>query len=191
VKKLVLAALLVVVVAALAGGSYAVARGGGNGGGFSARLDGWQEVPSQVTSGDGSFQARVIRVEGDLAIEYVLRYEDLEGPAGAAHIHIGSKHENGAVSAFLCGGGGEDPCPPTEGEVDGVILRSEVSPGGSSTAQGVGPGEIEDLIRAMRRGETYANVHTFGGPPPRAPGGEIRGQIRRGGGHGMGDHDDD
>jgi hypothetical protein len=187
VKRLVLAALLVVVVAALAGGSYAVARGDGSGSRFSARLDGWQEAPSQVTSGDGSFRARVTRVGGDLAIQYVLRYEDLEGPAGAAHIHIGSKHENGAVSAFLCGGN-EAPCPPTEGEVEGVILRGEVSPGGSSTGQGVAPGEIEDLIRAMRRGETYANVHTFGGPPPRAPGGEIRGQIRRGFGHG-GDDD--
>jgi hypothetical protein len=40
--------------------------------------------------------------------------------------------------------------------------------------QGIGPGEFRELIRAMRAGATYANVHTV-----KYPGGEIRGQIRR------------
>ena len=38
--------------------------------------------------------------------------------------------------------------------------------------QGLAPGEFDELVRAMRAGATYANVHTT-----LVPGGEIRGQI--------------
>jgi hypothetical protein len=44
----------------------------------------------------------------------------------------------------------------------------------SGAGQGVEPGNFADLLRAMRKGESYANLHTS----PRAPGGEIRGQIK-------------
>ncbi len=40
--------------------------------------------------------------------------------------------------------------------------------------QGISPGEFDELLRAMRRGATYANVHSTG-----FPGGEIRGKIER------------
>ena len=181
-KKLVLGAVLSALVAALAGGAYALAGGSGGGGGFGARLDGWQEVPSQVRPGEGRFRARVISVAGEPAIEFVLRYSGLEADATAAHIHIGSRHENGGVSAFLCGpqpdAGDKPVCPARAGEVRGVIDRPDVV---GPAAQGVAAQEIEDLIRALRHGETYANVHTAA-----APGGEIRGQIRHGLGHGFG-----
>ena len=36
----------------------------------------------------------------------------------------------------------------------------------------MGPGEFGELVRAMRAGATYVNVHTN-----LSPGGEIRGQI--------------
>jgi hypothetical protein len=42
--------------------------------------------------------------------------------------------------------------------------------------QGIDPGEFDELVRAMRAGVTYANVHTT-----RFGGGEIRGQIKAGG----------
>ena len=167
-KRIVLAGLLVAVVTALAGGSYALARGD-RGGGFHARLDGWQEVPSQVTTGHGRFRAKVV---GE-AIEYRLAYEGLEGDALAAHIHIGSRHENGNISAFLCGGGGKPACPARAGEVTGVIAPTDVT---GPASQGVEPANMSDLLRALRRGETYVNVHT----DQRAPGGEIRGQIHGG-----------
>lgn len=186
-RKIVLAALLGAVVTALASGSFAIARGGGGDRGtFDTKLNGWQEVPSQVRMGEGRFHARVIRLAGEPALEYVLRYEGLEGDAAQAHIHIGDQHENGGVSAFLCGpatSSDKPVCPLRAGTVRGVIDRVDViGPAG----QGVDPGEIEDLIRAMRRGEAYANVHSSV-----APGGEIRGDLR-GGGHGGrgGKHDD-
>jgi len=170
VRKVVLAALVGVLVAALAGGSYALARDGGGKKSFRAHLDGWQEVPSQVTTGKGRFHAKVV---GGNTIAYTLRYEDLEGDAAQAHIHIGGTHENGDVSAFLCGGGDKPPCPPREGEVSGVIDAADVI---GPANQGVEPGNIADLIRAMQnRDGAYVNVHTT-----RAGGGEIRGDLRHG-----------
>jgi CHRD domain len=172
-RRLVLAALLGAIVAGLASGSFALARDdrseSTSGRSFRAKLNGWEEVPSQVTTGKGRFRASLTRVGGEPAIRYVLRYENLEGDALAAHIHIGSRHENGGIAAFLCGGGDKPACPTTEGEVRGVIDAEDVI---GPTDQGVEAGNIRDVLRAMRAGETYANVHTS-----RAPTGEIRGQV--------------
>ena len=38
--------------------------------------------------------------------------------------------------------------------------------------QGIEPGSFAEILRAMRAGHSYANIHTT-----RWPGGEIRGQI--------------
>jgi CHRD domain-containing protein len=54
--------------------------------------------------------------------------------------------------------------------VSGSIVASDVvGPAG----QGIAPGEFSELVRAMKGGLTYSNVHTqtFGS-------GEIRGQIK-------------
>jgi CHRD domain len=151
----------------------------GNGKSFSARLNGWEEDPSQVTTGHGSFR---LRIENNVW-RFKLRWEDMEGPVAVAHIHIGSRSESGGVSAWLCGGGGQPPCEPSpdptpaDGEIEGTIVAANIT---GPANQGVEPGNVADLLRAVRRGETYTNVHSV----PRAPGGEIRGQNRRGGGHG-------
>jgi hypothetical protein len=42
------------------------------------------------------------------------------------------------------------------------------------SGQGIDPGEFNELVRAMRAGVTYANVHT-----EKHGTGEIRGQIGR------------
>ena len=53
----------------------------------------------------------------------------------------------------------------------GTILPSDVvGPAG----QGIAAGEFAELVRAIRNGATYANVHS-----EMFPGGEIRGNIRR------------
>ena len=138
-----------------------------------ARLNGYQENPAISTTGHGTFTARID--DEAMEIHYTLSYSDLEGgTASAAHIHLGDRHTNGGVSAFLCSGGDKPPCPATEGTVSGVIDAADViGPAG----QGIEPGSFDELVRAMRAGVTYANVHTT----PRWPGGEIRGQIQPGG----------
>jgi hypothetical protein len=163
--------ILAISTVALAGHGH-----GKNGKNFSARLNGWEEDPSQVTTGHGSFRLTI----DNNVWRFKLRYEDLEGPANQAHIHIGSRHESGGVSAWLCGAGAdtEKTCPPgPDGEIEGTISAADIT---GPVGQGVEPGNFADLLRALRRGETYTNVHTTG----RAPGGEIRGQNRKGGGHG-------
>ena len=144
-------------------------HGKGNVKSFGTRLNGWEEDPSQVTTGKGSFKAEVVSAT---QINFTLKYEDLEGPAFMAHIHIGSRHESGGISAWLCGGTTQPACPPgPDATVTGTIEAADIT--GPAT-QGVEPGNFADLIRAIRKGETYTNVHTTN----RAPGGEIRGQNR-------------
>ncbi|HEV3474512.1 MAG TPA: CHRD domain-containing protein [Actinomycetota bacterium] len=146
-----------------------------------AGLTGWEEVPSVSTPATGQLRTSVVNTTTGPEIVYVLTYSDIQN-AFAAHIHLGQVGVNGGVSAFLCGGGDKPPCPPTGGTVAGTIDRPDVI--GPST-QGIEPGEIEELVEAMRVGVTYANVHTTDGnnadppgPPGDFPGGEIRGQIK-------------
>ena len=162
------------VIAVVAMAAYAVAsddeRRGPNH--FRATLSGYQETPSTLsTAGTGKFNAELVSDAMGMAIDYELSFEDLEGGAAiAAHIHLGQRATSGGVSAFLCGGGGKPTCPPAGGTVTGTIRPADVI---GPTAQGIAPGEFEELVRAMRAGFAYANVHSTG-----RPGGEIRGQIK-------------
>jgi hypothetical protein len=169
--------LTVVAAAALAD------RGrGDHGNRFSAKLTGFEETPSESTPGHGSFRARL--TNDGTVIHYTLHYEDFEAVEGAtlfAHIHFGQVGVAGGVSAFLCGpplASDKPPCTPTQGDFEGDIDAADViGPGG----QGIAAGEMNELIRAMRKGYTYANVHTtLNGA------GLIRGQIQRGHGHNRG-----
>jgi hypothetical protein len=99
-------------------------------------------------------------------------------PAGGtvtqAHIHIGAPAIAGGISAFLCtnlanGPAGTPACPAAPASVTGTITPAQVV---GPAAQGVQPGEFAELVRALRAGAAYANVHTT-----TFPAGEIRGQI--------------
>lgn len=141
---------------------------------FKARLQGFNEVPAISSTGRGEFTARI---RGEDAVGWELSYEGLEGTVTLfAHIHLGQKDVNGGVSVFFCGGGGRPACTPGSGTFRGTFTAADVI---GPAAQGIAPGELAELIRAIRAGKTYANVHT-----DKHPGGEIRGQVRR-------NHDDD
>lgn len=183
-KKLALA-VAIVSLGAVALIATAIAKNGGGDGGrsFSATLTGYEEVLAVSTRGHGTFRARL---KSATELEYRLTYRNLEGAltpgtgaSGQAHIHFGQPSTNGGVSAFLCGGGDKPACPTTNpGTVNGVIDPADVvGPAG----QGIAAGEFAELIRAMRNGATYANVHTT-----LWPGGEIRGQIGHDRHHGRG-----
>lgn len=168
-RKILFLTVLVVVGAFAVAGATALATGDG-GQRFSTNLTGFQEVPAISTAASGRF---VATLDGD-ELSYELSYSGIEGGTAVfAHIHLGQRAVNGGVSAFLCGGGDKPPCPAVGGTVTGVIDPADViGPAG----QGIAPGEFDELIRAMRAGVTYANVHS----DPMWLGGEIRGQIKRG-----------
>ncbi len=107
-------------------------------------------------------------------IEFELEYEGLEGGNVLfAHIHFGQRHTTGGVSAFLCGGGGKDPCPNSpDGTVEGTITATNVL---GPAVQGIAAGELDELVAAIRAGIAYVNVHTA-----TFPAGEIRGQLGKG-----------
>jgi hypothetical protein len=148
---------------------------------ITARLDGFQEVPPISTPGEGEFRAE-LNAAGT-QISYTLEYSGLQGTPQAAHIHFGPRTANGGVIAFLCGGAGKPLCPAS-GSVSGTIIAADII---GPAEQGIGMGEFDEALRAMRAGMTYVNVHTN----PSSAGGEIRGQVRVRGNIGDGDDDDD
>jgi hypothetical protein len=172
----VLAVLGSVLVGALA--SFAVAQSGGQN--FSAdRMRGSFEIPAVSTVARGDFEARVNT--SAQTITYELSYSGLEGTVTQAHIHFGQNFATGGIVAWLCETASnnsptlETQCPQS-GTVTGTITPAQVTDTG---AQRIQPGQFDELVAAMRAGLTYANVHTN-----TSGGGEIRAQIRRGGGDG-------
>lgn len=175
----VVAALMAVSVAMAVGVTVLADDDDRGGRSFRARLTGFEETPSTVSSpGSGTFRLR-FDSRADSA-SYTLTYAGLSN-AFAAHIHLGARGTTGGVIAFLCGGGGKPMCPTSAGSVSGTIVPADIiGPAG----QGLAPGEWDEFVAAVRAGVTYANVHTnAGGDPPAPPGpgnfpgGEIRGQI--------------
>jgi hypothetical protein len=134
-------------------------------------LSGYEEVPAVSTTGGGEFRAAIDRHSD--RIQYQITYRAIEGTVTQSHIHFGQEGVNGGISVFLCSNLGNGPagtqaCPPS-GTVSGTIEPEDViGPAG----QGIAPGEFDELVRALRAGATYANVHST-----TWPGGEIRGQI--------------
>jgi CHRD domain len=130
-----------------------------------------EEVPALSTPGSGELVATINGAGTE--INYALRYSNLAGTAAQAHFHIGQKSVNGGIMIFLCsnlgnGPAGTQPCP-TSGTITGTIHAANVI---GPTGQGIGPGELAEVIQAIRNGVVYANVHT-----DLFPGGEIRGQV--------------
>ena len=140
---------------------------------FRAKLIGYQEVPSVSTPARGWFKADV----HDDEITFTLNYGGLSAPVQQAHIHFGQAGVNGGISVFLCTNLGNapagvptpPPCPQS-GELTGTLTAASV---GGPDAQGIAPGEMTELLRAVKAGVGYVNVHS-----EKFPGGEIRGKLR-------------
>ena len=64
-----------------------------------ARLTGFKEVPSVVTSGRGVFHADLIEDAGE--ISYTLEYSDLEGDVTEVLVHLGRPATHGGIRCFF------------------------------------------------------------------------------------------
>jgi hypothetical protein len=152
----------VVTTTALAGGDREV----------RTRLSGFQEVPAISTDASGKFSAKLRTSSQE--IRYELSYANLTGAVQQAHIHVGQRSVNGGISVFLCSNLGNGPagtqaCPAAPATITGTIRPADVI---GPAVQGIDPMQFDELVRAIRAGVAYANVHseTF-------PNGEVRGQL--------------
>src|SRR5262245_5498736 len=191
-KRIGSAALLVSLVFSLIRIASADDTSGKQGRRLRAKLTGFQEVPANSTAASGEFTG-TINEAGD-TIEFTLKYSNMSSAAAVSHIHLGQARVNGGVMVFLCGGGGRPACPAgntdTVVTVTGTIVAADVI---GPTGQGIAAGEFAEVLKAIRSGVTYVNVHTAAPPNGLFPGGEIRGAIEVGRGHAHddADHDDD
>jgi hypothetical protein len=156
----------------VAGFIAAAAVAGDHGRDFKTHLTGYEEVPSVSTIAGAEVGAEVNRAGTEL--RYRLSYRNLEGDVQQSHIHLGQEGVNGGISVFLCSNLGNGPagtpaCPPAPATVTGTLDAADVV---GPAAQGIAAGEFSELVRAMRAGVTYANVHSA-----KFPNGEVRGQF--------------
>lgn len=171
---------------------------------FSTNLKGLNETPIVISGATGHVTVTISADEK--SISYELTYSGLEGSVGTgksvlfAHIHVGRPTVTGGVSVFFCGqptittatSGPHQACPASAGPgtsnpaVTGTLTAADIT---GPASQGVDPtnpnneNSFARLVKAIKSGLTYANVHTT-----RSAGGEIRGQLKRERDH---DQDDD
>jgi hypothetical protein len=172
--KFLLALLTIVTLAATL--SYTARADGDDEVRLTARLTGFQEVPPRLTTGHGTFVAKISA--DNQSITFTETWTDLTGPPLFSHIHFGQPGVAAGVVIFLCGPAGatnpaQPPCEQTTtGSATGKLTAAGVfNP--TSPDQGVTDHTFADLLRIIRAGDAYANIHT-----PRFTPGEIRGQIR-------------
>jgi hypothetical protein len=140
---------------------------------LSARMSGFSEAsPFPIlTTGSGSFHATV----RDNTLTYALRYSNLSAPATQSHIHFAQPGVSGNVVIWLCGSAtnpgpaGTPTCPAAGGTVTRTVGVADVL---AVPLQGVTAGDFAGILRIIRNGDGYVNVHTTAHLA-----GEIRGQI--------------
>ncbi len=147
---------------------------------FSAKLVGFEELQAIFYQKTGTLDLDLNRNARTIAFK--LTFPALSSPVTQSHIHFGKRHVAGGVTVFFCtnlgnGPTGTQPCPAGGGTVMGTITGANVlAPAG----QDIPVGDFDALVTIIENNTAYGNVHTMN-----HPGGEIRGQIRRG------DRDDD
>lgn len=179
-RKTLLALLVAGGIAAVIAASAALANGKGEGKNtFKAELNGYNEVvggPGAASTGsvstvaEGTFRAKL--KDNPPRLEFTLTYSGIEGgTVTQAHPHFAQRHVGAGVFGFFCGVP-KPPCPTPGGTVEGTWTAADVI---GPADQGVAAGEFDELVRALRAGAVYVNVHSTAFPE-----GEIRGQVSKG-----------
>ena len=152
-KKLYMIVLLLVV--GLATYSFAAEKS------FKAMLVGSESVPAVETMAKGD--ATFTPIKDEEALSYYVTVSDIDNVT-AAHIHLGKKGENGPPVALITN---DKKAGKFSGTIaEGTITKKDLM--GSMTGK-----SVEDLIKQIKKGNAYLNVHT-----DKYPNGEIRGQIK-------------
>jgi CHRD domain-containing protein len=149
---------------------------------IKVHLVGYQETPLTInTTGSGDFTAR-IHSDGT-AIDYELTYRDLSSTVLQSHIHFGRPAITGGIVLFLCTNLGNAPatvpvpqaCPETNpATITGTLTAANVIPLTNGQAIDSGAAGFAEMLKAIRAGAAYVNVHTANHPS-----GEIRARLGR------------
>jgi glucose/arabinose dehydrogenase len=130
---------------------------------FTASLSGAEEVPANDSAATGRATFALDSARG---LAYELRVGNIK-KATQAHIHLGARGQNGPIVAFLFGFVPEGIDVDEERVIaqgrlddDDVIARDRFD------------GTVAELVKRLRQGRAYVNVHTVA-----LPAGEIRGQV--------------
>jgi hypothetical protein len=129
---------------------------------FKTKLTGKEAVPPVETKTKGEAVFELSKDGKELT--YMLEVMDIEGVT-AAHIHAGKMGVEGPPVAGLFGG------PKKDGMFNGKLAKGTIMDKdlfGPLAGKTVG-----DLVKMIKDGEAYVNVHTI-----KHPGGEVRGQIK-------------
>jgi hypothetical protein len=141
---------------------------------FFAHLSGDEELPVPRET-DARGLALYLSNRGETEIKFTILVARIENVV-MAHIHCGADDMNGPVGVTLF------HAPAGGGPVNGILASGEITKPDDGNL--CGWTTLEQVIAAMRSGNTYTNVHTNDGiaPPNTGPGdfpaGEIRGQNR-------------
>ena len=176
--KIVRIALAGLIALALSTGLHLTASDdNGNQRNIRATLIGFNEVPSVSTPAAGRFEGRISK--DGTSIDYTLTFSGLSSAVQQSHIHFAQPAVNGGIVLWLCQGAVKPaatlniPTPPDcpqEGTVTGTLTAADVVP--TAPTQQIAAGQFDEVVRAIRAGFAYANVHSA-----TSGGGEIRGQI--------------
>ncbi len=148
----------------------------GEEGQFKGFLNGYNEVPSVLTTGSGQITIAVATDQKSLNV--TLAFTKLTGVAQSAGLYLGLPGSTGGLIAPICGGS-KPACPTTaDGSVTVTIAAADVV---AIAAQGLAAGDLASVIQALGNGAVYTNLIS-----DKFPNGELRGQSLRGFGFGRG-----
>jgi hypothetical protein len=121
-------------------------------------LNGKSETPKSNSKATG--KATFTIASNGKSIKYTLSAKGLTGPVIAAHVHFGKKGKAGPVILPIC----PKACKLPK---SGTLTAKNFT-------KAAGVKNFAAAVKAMKAGNTYANIHT-----KKHPAGEIRGQITK------------
>jgi hypothetical protein len=143
---------------------------------FHADFLGINETPSISTDATASLRVHIDESGATPTIKYTLTFSGLRAPVTVSHVHFGQSKVAGGVMFFLCSASSATPGPagtptcPRSGTVSRTVTAADVV---GPSGQGIAAGEMDRVVKAIRDGAAYGNVHST-----LFPGGETRGQLR-------------
>lgn len=140
---------------------------------FQATLRSYNEVPSINSTARAHLTLSIS--PDDSSISWSMTIVKVPGGITQSHIHFAQTGVNGGIVIFFCSNLGNGPadtqaCPTNlPATISGTITAADVL---SVTGQGMHAGDLNSVLRAIRAGNAYANIHSVA-----FPGGELRGQL--------------